>query len=323
MWVFPKAVTALCTVLIFAEFGCKNPVDWGGGFPTKAGPILFISDKSGTSQLYSMDDDGSNVRQLTNDPKFPIFQAAWSPDGKKISVASSVGGVPLFGYAIYIMNSDGTDRYLLTEPRFGGSYAGATGARWSPDSKEIAFNRTSHPEPIPGSDIFIIDVDGNNERRFIMSPTVLKYATDWSRDGECIAVHEEDWTHRDSTTDPPLPPIRKVLYDLQGVEVRSWHGGGDLIYSTAGGKIAYDTIGAVIVMNADGSNVHSVKYNSDLFMDIRAWSQDDTKLLCEATTNGYDPNKVFLMNLQTSELTDITPYRDYSGRQSAQSWRRR
>lgn len=321
MRVFPKAVIALCTVLIFAEFGCRNPVDWGGGFPTKAGPILFISDKSGTSQLYSMDDDGSNVRQLTNDPKFPIFQAAWSPDGKQIAIASSVGGVPLFGDAIYIMNSDGSDRYLLTQPRFGGSYAGADGPVWSPDSKRIAFNRTRRPEPMPGGDIFIINLDGSEERGFTTTPTIFKYATDWSRNGKYILSHEEDFHHVEDTT-LGLPTIRKVLYDTDAIELDSWHGGGNLLYSTVGDRIACDSVGIVIVMDADGPNVHAVKYDSDLYMAIRSWSPDDSEILCEATTNGYAPNKVFLLDLQNGGLTDITPFKDYNGTQAVTSWRR-
>lgn len=71
---------------LFALYACKensNPVS-SGGFPVEAGPILFISDKSGSYQLYSMNEDGSNVQQLTNDPNFQICDAKWSPDGEKI-----------------------------------------------------------------------------------------------------------------------------------------------------------------------------------------------------------------------------------------------
>ena len=112
------------TVLIAASLfifisSCKNnPVGSGGGFPVKAGPILFISDRSGTRQLYSMDEDGSNVQQLTSDSAFPILDAKWSPDGSKIAVVSLIGDemtYPSFRDAIFIMNADGSDRYELTQ----------------------------------------------------------------------------------------------------------------------------------------------------------------------------------------------------------------
>ena len=250
----------------------------------------------------------------------------WSPDGSKIAIASSVGGYPLYGYAIYIINSDGTNRYLLTQPTAGGFdttypiYRGASGARWSPDSKEIAFNRARSYEPIPCSDIFIIGVDGRNERRFTMTPTIDKGVSDWSRDGNYISARLTDFYHPDPITH--FPNVRKVLYNLQGAQVKSWQGGGDLIYSTSGDKIAYDSTGVTFVMNTDGSNVRSIKYNSDLYLGLISWSPDDTELLCDAAT-GDVANRIYLLNLQTGALKEITPFKDYGGWQSAASWRRR
>ena len=201
--------------MIFSSCDRSDPISTNI-FLAESGSILFTSDKDGSLQLYSMNKDGSNIQQLTNDPNFPIINATWSPDGSKIAILSRVGGVPLFGGAIYIVNSDGTNRYLLTNPSIRGTnstyqmYLGAGGTCWSPDSKKIAFNRTSHAEPIPGSDIFIIGVDGSNEQRFTATPNIYKYVTDWSRDGNYIAAHEEDWYHIDSTTH--FHTVRKVLY---------------------------------------------------------------------------------------------------------------
>lgn len=86
-----RRVVLWLSLLIFIPSCKNNPIDSGGGFPTKAGPILFISDKSGTSQLYSMNEDGSNVQQLTSESTFPILDAKWSPDGSKIAVVSLTG----------------------------------------------------------------------------------------------------------------------------------------------------------------------------------------------------------------------------------------
>lgn len=46
----------------------------------RLGPILFVSDESGSSQLYSMQPSGFDVRQHTFDPEFEIADAVWSPD---------------------------------------------------------------------------------------------------------------------------------------------------------------------------------------------------------------------------------------------------
>lgn len=292
-----------------------NPVS---SFSVKVGSILFISNKSGSFQLYSMNGDGSNVQQLTTDSTFPIRNASWSPDGSKIAIQSSVGGVTQFGGALYIINADGTNKGLLTSLTVDGPnsliplYKGIRGAVWSPDSKEIAFEKTNIPEPLPSSDIFIIGIDGRNERRLATTRMVLKQVLDWSRDGNYITARLTDFSF-------PQLKERRVIYNLQGVEIKSWQGGGDLIYSTLGDKVAYydGTIGVIFVMGADGSNVRSIKYNSDLSLDIITWSPGDSELLCNAG------NRIFLLNLQTGILNDITPFKDYNGDQYATSWRKR
>ena len=53
-------------------------------FLAEPGPILFVSNESGSMQLYSMEPDGTDVRQLTDDTSAPVSDALWSPDGRRI-----------------------------------------------------------------------------------------------------------------------------------------------------------------------------------------------------------------------------------------------
>jgi len=324
MFKYLSQLLLIIIVLTMAE--CKdNPVD-SNKFSAAAGPILFISDKSGTSQLYSMNEDGSNIQQLTNDPNFPIVYASWSPDGSKIALQSTVGGVPSFGHALYICNSDGTNRYLLTKPTAWSSdslyyYRGIKEAFWSPDSKEIAFIRIYEAEPIPSDDIFIIDVEGKNEMRFTNTPRIQKEISSWSPDGNYIAVRVIDFYHPDTVAN--LLISRRVIFNMQGIEVKSWVGGGYIHYSTKGDKIAYESVGAMVIINLDGTVLNTVQYQSFLSWYIISWSPDDTKLLCTGTTDGYTTNETYLLDLQTGKVTDITPFKDYTGLQSACCWKRR
>jgi TolB protein len=80
--------------------------------------ILFArTDKENkTRQLWTMAIDGSDETQVTNNAKYDVWQARWSPDGKRIVYASNEG-VDLNGiknYDIWMMDVDGTNKTQLT-----------------------------------------------------------------------------------------------------------------------------------------------------------------------------------------------------------------
>src|SRR5262249_52560876 len=77
--------------------------------------ILFVSLRSGTSQVHVMDADGRNEKQLTSFPVAgdritgAVFNCTWSPDGKRIAYSWSPfpprdGKMP----ETYIANADGS-----------------------------------------------------------------------------------------------------------------------------------------------------------------------------------------------------------------------
>src|SRR5258708_1979804 len=76
------------------------------------GRIAFVSDVSGTFQLYTINPDGSDMVQITNLP--PTVNSLWfpdySPDGRKILFSHDMTG-PLELYAI---NVDGSGLAQLT-----------------------------------------------------------------------------------------------------------------------------------------------------------------------------------------------------------------
>ncbi len=62
---FTSRVVAMSVIVLFLFSLSCSPTGPDERF--EAGPILFVSDKSGTWQLYCMKEDGSDVKQLTFD----------------------------------------------------------------------------------------------------------------------------------------------------------------------------------------------------------------------------------------------------------------
>lgn len=91
--------------------------------------IVFASKLNEKSNIYIMDIDGSNLKQLTNDQDLNLFPKI-SPDGKKIAYISNIDG----NDEICVINTDGTDKKRLTS-----NYVKDSNISWFPDSKKITF----------------------------------------------------------------------------------------------------------------------------------------------------------------------------------------
>ena len=101
-------------------------------YPGKNGRIAFIAGPD----VYTMNPDGSDVKQLTNlGPDNSAFWESWSPDGKQI--VFSEYPAPDFIGQLWLMNVDGSGRHLLlAENDFDDERASFT-----PDGSSVVFAR--------------------------------------------------------------------------------------------------------------------------------------------------------------------------------------
>ena len=137
--------------------------DWTPRFSPDGEKIVFISDRTGNDEIWIMNYDGTNQRQLTfNEEKrdnFPSF----SPDGQEIVFSSVEIGSLNLNWDIWIMNRDGTNQRQLTFDKDIDAFP-----FFSPDGKEIVFTSERgdvKDDILVFSHIWIMNRDGTNQRQ--------------------------------------------------------------------------------------------------------------------------------------------------------------
>jgi hypothetical protein len=106
----------ICGIYVVNAEGGRpsNATGWPGDIPTDnlGSRILFMSDRAGNWDIYSMNPDGSDQMQLTDLPGVDGLATA-SPDGNNLAFLTDRDGV----WSLYVMRPDGSDvRKLIDLP---------------------------------------------------------------------------------------------------------------------------------------------------------------------------------------------------------------
>jgi TolB protein len=132
-----------------------------GGLPGVAGTqIAFVSSRNGSKEIWVMDYDGANQRQLTS-LKSISLTPRWSPDASRIAFTCFAPGPNGSISAQICMYSMDTGR-VVAFPRFRGT--NITPA-WSPDGLQVIFSSSMLGNP----ELFLTDTNGGRPKRLTIA----------------------------------------------------------------------------------------------------------------------------------------------------------
>lgn len=195
--------------------GPQKPLTVNGRIAFSTGFINPFPDLSGHSQVFTVNPDGTDVRQLTHVPLGAhAGDPDWSPDGSHIAYVDNQSG----NFAVLIMKADGTAKHQIAHQVDSDYFT----PRWSPDGTMLAVSRCRTLNGyLLGCDILVMNADGTG-RRILVGSHVINQYPDWSPDGSQIAFTSDRaglvsalWVVNSSgggLRRLPLPPNLEAFY---------------------------------------------------------------------------------------------------------------
>jgi Tol biopolymer transport system component len=194
------------------------------------------------ADIWIMDRNGGNRRNLTNAPELSNWSPSWTPDGRIVFASIRDGSVAL---ELWIMDADG-------------GRASRVGAGWceypspSPDGTSYVCSAS-----VGGAyDLVIISEDG--VRTPLTNTPMSEFGASWSPDGRWISFSRDLGDRWE---------LRRIRPDGTGEEVIADEGAFSTW--TPDGRLAWSGPGGINVADADGTNLIRI----DLVADFISWGE--------------------------------------------------
>lgn len=285
-----QLLAALALTLLSRQHGKR--VDGGDPAVSPDGArILYVSERSGKSQLFVMNADGTGARQLTTDTA-GAYSGRWSPDGKQIVYATT----STTGEQIVVVRSDGQERRVVIETR------GAQSPTWLQGDR-ILFTAGV----FPNLHIQSIEATGTN-RRAVMTDSGFIYDAAASPDGRTIAF----------VRGMPFQGVRIYLMNADGSnqhrlatgldneEQPAWSPDGKLLAFQASTRRTGDSTQAYIIVAdiAAGTTRRLGTHDKVQLDETPSWFPDGTQLAIQSDRDGSW--SVYVIDLAGTTLAQLT-----------------
>jgi len=180
--------------------------------------IAFISDESGSKEVYLADYDGQNKKKITSD-KVIVTSPNWSADGKSLIYLSYLN----YRTELFLHNLKNNERRSLS------SYPGLNAFADVSKKGEIALTLSKDGDP----EIYLMDENGFNLKR-LTDHQGVDASPSWSPDGESLAfVSDRGGSPQIYILQKSTKKARRVTYQGSYNTSPAWSPRGNLIAYTS------------------------------------------------------------------------------------------
>ena len=293
------------------------PAGGGGAAGLPNGEIVFarsaeVNSSTGawvTADLYVMAPDGTRLRLLARN----AAQPAVSPDARRIAFVR--------GFAIWVMNRDGSGQKQLTSPvrrkvSWGWDHDSDSAPAWSQDGKTLYFSRWSNTT-YTGPLYAVTIADGRVRQLTYPAPSEHGHCQDnpaLSPNGRTLAYDEtldceHGWfTHISAiTTTGQRTTLPFRFPRLSVVSEAAWAPGGNrLAYAVQGDSDSAIGGSGVYISAANGSPPERIAAS---FVSAPAWSADGRSIVYATYVGSNDDRDIWLTRTDGTGGTPLTQTR--------------
>jgi len=285
--------------LVLGAAGCASEARTDDAGPRENGALVFVASPlpDGPIQVYSMQQDGSQLRQLTDDISYKTAVAT-SPDGSRIAYAAfdnelteeSPSPEPS---SIFVMEADGTSRRQLCDACARNAYTfepentGIEGILYdtSPDAvpNSLAWSPTGATLAVPAltSGVTLIDVETGHVTTIPTPEPVTALA--WAPDGKRLAL-SHTWFIGESTSLGVMVPAEGTLLEREPEQLP----------------------GGIYVLDLDRSDIDEVLSTPGL-AHVHGWSSDGDRIAFTQVLGSRRAGEIAVYSVSEDRTWPVVP----------------
>ena len=291
----PTTLAIIVSFLILSSHILKGQ-SRDASFSPDGSKIFYVSKLNGINQVFSMDIDGTNKKQITKSI-YSNYYPFVSPNGDKVLLMSLQNEKTL----ICLMNVDGSDFKCLTNQK-----EEVADPNWFPDGSKIIFSANKEGN----NEIYSMNLDGSNRKRLTQNDVEDQTPSISPNGKHVVFVSNRDSNNELYIMDLDGNNTSRLTKDPKSDRVPRWSADSKKIiwYSRESIDVAGSSKNSwnsaeIYEINLDGSNRKKLTQNH--FRDQSPnYSPDGNKIVFTSKRTGK--NEIFIMNADGTEVKQLT-----------------